>query len=276
MPNASVGSQISSSSQVNPGTIQGSDIANLTITGANVANNTLADTKLSDGLTVKPATGAPFYYADSGTASAWAITTGLSIGSYTAGQTWRIKLANSVTGATTLAVDGLAAKTVLKAGGTALASGDFISGQVVEVVYDGTNFQMNTPPAGGLGNTAVYGTGTVVASAPTERSGTAVSDTEVKKFTIATAGYYTMTGQGKNTGGGGATWVGTVYKNGSTTGVSASINNTVYQAYSMTAVQCNAGDTLSLYYKITGGGTGYTYNCALDCVVKPTATVSID
>lgn len=40
------------------------------------------------------------------------------------------------TGATTLNVDGVGAKAVVKAGGTALAAGDIVSGMAVHVVYD--------------------------------------------------------------------------------------------------------------------------------------------
>lgn len=65
---------------------------------------------------------------------------------YAAGQTFRFKVANDNTGATTLNVDSIGAKTIKKVdGATDLSSGDLQSGQTVEVVYDGTNFMLTSP-----------------------------------------------------------------------------------------------------------------------------------
>lgn len=54
---------------------------------------------------------------------------------------WFIAAATS-TGATTLAIDSLAAAPILKSYNTALVANDIKAGQVVEVVWDGTNYQM--------------------------------------------------------------------------------------------------------------------------------------
>lgn len=51
------------------------------------------------------------------------------------------------TGAATIDVDGLGAKTIKKYNDADLASGDIESGQKVLVAYDGTNFQMLSPVA---------------------------------------------------------------------------------------------------------------------------------
>ncbi|GAC1042245.1 hypothetical protein [Rhizobium sp. No.120] len=54
------------------------------------------------------------------------------------------------TGAATLNVNGLGAKSILRAGGTALSPGDLTAGQIIVLVYDGTAFQIpsqKTPPA---------------------------------------------------------------------------------------------------------------------------------
>ena len=54
--------------------------------------------------------------------------------------------ANTInTGAATLNVNGLGAKTIVKEKDTTLANGDIKAGQWVSVVYDGTNFQMVSP-----------------------------------------------------------------------------------------------------------------------------------
>jgi len=64
---------------------------------------------------------------------------------YQAGQAFIIKIANTNTGSVTLNLNSLGAKTVKKLFNGALTnmqSGDLISGQVVTVIYDGTNFQI--------------------------------------------------------------------------------------------------------------------------------------
>ena len=49
------------------------------------------------------------------------------------------------TGATTLAVDGLAAKAITKFGTTALVANDIVANKMCVVVYDGTQFQLLNP-----------------------------------------------------------------------------------------------------------------------------------
>ena len=62
---------------------------------------------------------------------------------YAAGQKFRgITAGANTTNAVTLNVNGLGAKSIVKNGGAALAPGDFAAGQVFEVSYDGTNFQV--------------------------------------------------------------------------------------------------------------------------------------
>jgi len=51
------------------------------------------------------------------------------------------------TGAATLNVNGLGAKAIKKQKDVALGDGDIKAGQVVVVVYDGTNFQLVNPPS---------------------------------------------------------------------------------------------------------------------------------
>lgn len=75
---------------------------------------------------------------------------------YVAGQTFRFVSAGANTGATTLNINGLGAKNVTKRGTVALASGDIPSGVVIEVVYDGTQFQMQTVGRGQYIGTQVF------------------------------------------------------------------------------------------------------------------------
>lgn len=61
---------------------------------------------------------------------------------YAAGQAFRFVSVGSNTGAVTLNINSLGAKSITKLGTTALAANDIPSGAVVEVVYDGTQFQL--------------------------------------------------------------------------------------------------------------------------------------
>lgn len=62
---------------------------------------------------------------------------------YAAGQVFRFVPAGAnTTNAVTLNINGLGAKSITKNGTTALAAGDLIGGAVIEVIYDGTRFQL--------------------------------------------------------------------------------------------------------------------------------------
>jgi hypothetical protein len=61
--------------------------------------------------------------------------------SYFAGMVIQVYFTNANTGASTVNVDGLGAKSIVKGGNTALGSGDIIAGTIYKLVYDGTNFQ---------------------------------------------------------------------------------------------------------------------------------------
>ncbi len=108
------------------------------------------------------------YATDTGSANAYAIAPSPAIAAYVAGQSFTVKAANSNTTTSTLAVSGLTAKTIKKFDGvTNLVSGDIIAGQIFEVIYDGTNFQMASPggtPGSGAVSSVFGRTGAVVAT----------------------------------------------------------------------------------------------------------------
>lgn len=64
---------------------------------------------------------------------------------YVAGQVFRFVSAGANTGAVTLNLNSIGAKAVTKRGTTALAANDIPSGAAVEVIYDGTQFQLIDP-----------------------------------------------------------------------------------------------------------------------------------
>ena len=72
-------------------------------------------------------------------------TAAVSMSAYVAGQTFRFIAAGAnTTTSVTININGIGAKNITKNGTTALAVGDIISGSIVEVTYDGTEFQISS------------------------------------------------------------------------------------------------------------------------------------
>lgn len=82
------------------------------------------------------------YAADSGSANTYAVTLSPAATVYTAGMVARFKAANANTGASTLNVNAIGAIAIKKPNGAALTANDILAGQMVEAMYDGTNFQI--------------------------------------------------------------------------------------------------------------------------------------
>ena len=83
-----------------------------------------------------------------GSANAITLTPTEAITAYTAGQRFTFLASNKNTGDTTVAVSGLAAKTIQKSGqsgNTILGCGDIINGGFISIEYDGTNFNLLSP-----------------------------------------------------------------------------------------------------------------------------------
>lgn len=97
------------------------------------------------------------YLVDTGAANAYAVTfAGSLTTSYTAGLLIAFKAANANTGASTLNVNSLGVKNIVRPDGTALGSGEIPANGIALVCYDGTNFQLlsvkgNTPSADVVG-----------------------------------------------------------------------------------------------------------------------------
>ena len=79
---------------------------------------------------------------DSGSANAYAIAMTYTWTSYVEGRGVQFKAANANTGASTINVDTLGAKTITRTDGAALQAGDITAGAIVSLIYDGTNFQI--------------------------------------------------------------------------------------------------------------------------------------
>lgn len=79
---------------------------------------------------------------DVGTVNTYIITLANAPTTYVKYQTFRFIAKTSNTGASTLNVNGLGAKALIKDVNTPLVAGDILAGQIVTAIYDGTNFQI--------------------------------------------------------------------------------------------------------------------------------------
>lgn len=144
------------------------------------ANNALDEVSAGFDLMPSPValqSGAANYAADIGAVNAYAVTLSSQITSYAAGLVVRFRASAANTGASTLAVNGLTAKSIVRPNGSVLVAGDILAGQIVEVFYDSTGdkFQLPASATGGssvnfsgtAGGTVDLLTGASIASAAT-------------------------------------------------------------------------------------------------------------
>ena len=89
------------------------------------------------------------WYADTnstldtgGSSNAYTLTPNRTVAAYARGDTYTVEASFTNTGAATINVSSLGAKSIVKPSGSAVASGDIQSGGIYTLVYDGTNFQM--------------------------------------------------------------------------------------------------------------------------------------
>jgi hypothetical protein len=69
-------------------------------------------------------------------------TSSPALTAYAAGNMFSFVVANTNTGAVTINIDGLGAKSITRTGSTALVAGDMVANQVALIAYDGTRFQL--------------------------------------------------------------------------------------------------------------------------------------
>lgn len=90
------------------------------------------------------------YAADVGSTDAYAITLTPAPSAYAVGREYSFKANTVNTGACTLQIGALAAVAIKKNHDQDMETGDIEAGQIVRVVWDGTNMQMQTPVASDL------------------------------------------------------------------------------------------------------------------------------
>lgn len=96
------------------------------------------------------------YGVDTGAADAYIVTIASTYNvAYTDGMTLKVKALNANTGASTINVNGLGIKTIVRPDGTALQANDIVSGQVFQITYNSTSgkFQMANAYGGPAGPT---------------------------------------------------------------------------------------------------------------------------
>lgn len=111
--------------------------------------------------------GTHLFAADAGSDDTYVITLAPVPTAYTTGMVIRFTVNTVNTGAATINVNGLGAKSIVKMKNVALEDGDIQAGQVVSAVYDGTNFQLIS--GNGEGSKALTnGTSTDISNTTTE------------------------------------------------------------------------------------------------------------
>jgi hypothetical protein len=124
-------------------------------------------------------TGSMNYCADAGSTDAYACNLSPAIAAYRTGTRYTF-LANTInTGAATLNLNSLGAKTIKKWVGAAkadLTTGDIQAGQQVDVIYDGTDLQMLSQLGQVATATATIASGTIALATSAISSGTCATE----------------------------------------------------------------------------------------------------
>jgi microcystin-dependent protein len=139
---------------------------------------------------------ATYYPTVAGTADVITITgAAAAITAYAAGQTFVFLAGATNTGAVTVNVDSVGAKSITGPAGAALTAGQIVSGTPVHMTYDGTQFQINTTAA------TAFSVGTVMAW-PTATVPTGWLECYGQEISTTTyAALYAVIGTLYNTGG---------------------------------------------------------------------------
>jgi hypothetical protein len=114
-----------------------------------------------------------------------------SLTAYASGQMFAFVVAATNTGAATINISGLGAKSITRLGATALSAGDLIINSVAFIVYDGTQFQLLNPNT--FTNLRVTGTATFAAYTETITASGTVGASATLAITAGTVLTATLT-----------------------------------------------------------------------------------
>lgn len=120
---------------------QGPATSNISL-GSNQINNLANGTHLTDAVNYTQVQNSNLQFATATGTNTILLTTAVAPASYGQGQTFRFVAAGANTGAVTINLDSLGAKALTKGGATALVGGEIANGAMIEIVYDGTQFQL--------------------------------------------------------------------------------------------------------------------------------------
>jgi hypothetical protein len=122
--------------------------------GSNKLTGLAAGSAATDSATLGQIQAGAYLWGGTAGGTADVITASVSpaITVYAAGQRFIFVAASNNTGAVTINWNSVGAKAITKTGTTALAADDIVAGQIYVVVYDGTQFQLETQPINGLVN----------------------------------------------------------------------------------------------------------------------------
>lgn len=139
------------------------------------------------------------YAADNQTSDAYEVTLAPAPTAYFTGMVVKFKANTLNTGACTLNVNSLGAKTLKKNYNSDLATGDILAGQIVTVIYDGTNFQVLSQLSVAKSFVRAYNNATITVPTASETKITFNAEsfdtrsefnTSDNSFTAKRAGYY--------------------------------------------------------------------------------------
>jgi microcystin-dependent protein len=182
-----------------------------------------------------------------GTATAITLTPTVASTAYAAGQRYRFIAGSASSAATTINVSGLGARNLFKRGSINPVAGDWGSGMILEVVYDGTNFQLLAADVfSQMGDIASAGTinldsttGNVVDVTGTTTI-TAITLAEGKEVTVRFTGALTLTNSAS------------LVLPGSANVTTAAGDFAVFRGYAAGVVRCTS------YLPFSGIGYSYT------------------
>jgi hypothetical protein len=192
------------------------------------------------------------YAADAGANDTYVITLSPAPTAYTTGMLIHFKANTANTGACTLNVNSLGAKSIVNRYNTNLFNNQIKSGQIVSVVYDGTNFQVISYLSRLYSVTS--SASNIQASADTERTTTSSSYTKLKEIQISGFGgtIYTTFDIHADVSVGSDAYYGRIYLNGVATGTERTGTQNTYQTFTETITVVD-GDLIQLYAKNSSG-----------------------
>ena len=138
------------------------------------------DGDLIEAAHIKQYSGEAYYAESTGSGSPYVVNlTVPPLSAYPNGMVLNFKPSADNVASPTININSLGAKNIVKNGSTPLDAGDIQSGQVVSLIYDGTNFQLFSAGSGGSGATGPTGpagpTGATGPAGPTGATGAAGS-----------------------------------------------------------------------------------------------------